>query len=607
MRIEVIDSQPFTEELFIEKRYGSSAYTVTFSRWHLASVERAANAALEHLQRDDAVTEPVTANAVAELSRACLTATTESGLNSAASAGLVAESLRVAATLITPRQEVMETLQPSNTIDIVAVLEMFLASIDLLFIDIFVSVIHLEQSLRPQWNFLGHGSGGQFYLQPTVLTADLSEVAADKRMLHALQGVALWAFALIVRAVGYSSFSALRLWDFVSGGPLGAFLFSKCALSFHLWSDHVSDVPIPEDITEVQDAVLDASLGLVSQDVAFAAGIALGDGNIHIQVRNERLRRHHAALASAAAETNFLDCLLAYPWATRPVPSSRIAALASFVVALVGSSPPPELIAEIDPFAQCVRSRASELWDALAPMTLPTRAFLRDIATLAHIAAPSSEIADVVMQRCLSVQRAGGLEALLHDSLSLAALIVFAANLGRIPAEDDLSGVVAYLDAPARGRVAGRLESWRGPVRAGALQPWLELLSAAPEDALQEDEEEPPAPEPEPTPPPWTSASTVEHPPSGADVAPALQAYSTGAPAEFCCAFSGRLLLDPVTSSSGHAFERSSLARALAANGGLCPVTGTPLALEDCRRDPELRLRILQFVRQNRPSRERTG
>merc|ERR1740121_2342594 len=69
------------------------------------------------------------------------------------------------------------------------------------------------------------------------------------------------------------------------------------------------------------------------------------------------------------------------------------------------------------------------------------------------------------------------------------------------------------------------------------------------------------------------------------------------APPGLRCAIDGKLLCDPVVSPAGLAFERATLARWLQAHPGCCPVTGQPLAMEDCQRSAELRRRVTEWVR----------
>lgn len=76
-------------------------------------------------------------------------------------------------------------------------------------------------------------------------------------------------------------------------------------------------------------------------------------------------------------------------------------------------------------------------------------------------------------------------------------------------------------------------------------------------------------------------------------------------PPELCCALDGRLLVDPVRSPHGQAFERGTLQRALAASGGRCPLTGQPLSLADCPREPGLRRQVLRWVRERHPAKGR--
>merc|ERR1712232_165557 len=91
--------------------------------------------------------------------------------------------------------------------------------------------------------------------------------------------------------------------------------------------------------------------------------------------------------------------------------------------------------------------------------------------------------------------------------------------------------------------------------------------------------------------------SQLEQPSAQAHVAvergPALRALVQEAPPEFRCALDGQLMMDPVQSPTGHVFERAVLARTLRESShGCCPISGQPLALEDCQRLPDLRKKI---------------
>jgi len=80
-----------------------------------------------------------------------------------------------------------------------------------------------------------------------------------------------------------------------------------------------------------------------------------------------------------------------------------------------------------------------------------------------------------------------------------------------------------------------------------------------------------------------------------------LGEFIRDAPVEFCCALDSRLMMDPVRTPCGHVFEREVLAHALPDYNHCCPLSGTPLTLDDCVRLPELRRSISQWVRGRQP------
>lgn len=85
-----------------------------------------------------------------------------------------------------------------------------------------------QKQLRPEWSLFGAGAGGELAL---------AAGGEEARLYRALQGLCIWAFALAVRVVGHERFDGRALWDFVSGGSLGAFLFAKGALCFQQWRE----------------------------------------------------------------------------------------------------------------------------------------------------------------------------------------------------------------------------------------------------------------------------------------------------------------------------------------------------------------------------------
>merc|ERR1712207_71607 len=86
-------------------------------------------------------------------------------------------------------------------------------------------------------------------------------------------------------------------------------------------------------------------------------------------------------------------------------------------------------------------------------------------------------------------------------------------------------------------------------------------------------------------------------PPPGPPAAASLRDIVTNAPRELRCALDGKVLCDPVASPQGLIFERASLAQWIHQEGERCPVTGSPLRLEDCQRCPEIRRKVTQWVR----------
>uniref|UniRef100_A0A7S2CD07 U-box domain-containing protein n=1 Tax=Alexandrium andersonii TaxID=327968 RepID=A0A7S2CD07_9DINO len=83
------------------------------------------------------------------------------------------------------------------------------------------------------------------------------------------------------------------------------------------------------------------------------------------------------------------------------------------------------------------------------------------------------------------------------------------------------------------------------------------------------------------------------------------------APKEFRCALDGKLLCDPVVSPGGVVFERSTLVRWLQKHGPTCPITGQALQADDCKRSPEIRKQVTEWVRgkgrQREPKKKNKG
>merc|ERR1712217_804286 len=96
-----------------------------------------------------------------------------------------------------------------------------------------------------------------------------------------------------------------------------------------------------------------------------------------------------------------------------------------------------------------------------------------------------------------------------------------------------------------------------------------------------------------------------------ANAPPGLRDLVQNAPKEFRCALDGKLLCDPVVSPGGVVFERTTLVRWLQKHGSQCPITGEALCVEDCKRSPEIRKKITEWVRndklQRNPKKKKKG
>lgn len=168
------------------------------------------------------------------------------------------------------------------------------------------------------------------------------------------------------------------------------------------------------------------------------------------------------------------------------------------------------------------------------------------------------------------------------------ALVVFAANSGLSPGHDVLSDTLACQKPDMHVTLAGQLRCWQGLAHQDALRLWIGYLCM--EDIVQDAV---------PLDVQTAQAEVPVHESMPSRLG--LRDIVKTAPVEFQCTLDGGLLVDPVRTPMGHVFERSILARSLAQSGGLCPVTGAALALEQCCRDHDLRLRIVKWVRAHQP------
>eukprot|EP00928_Gymnodinium_smaydae_P050299 TRINITY_DN3386_c0_g2_i1.p1 TRINITY_DN3386_c0_g2~~TRINITY_DN3386_c0_g2_i1.p1 ORF type:complete len:620 (+),score=99.53 TRINITY_DN3386_c0_g2_i1:46-1905(+) len=437
----------------------------------------------------------------------------------------------------------------------------------------------------------------------------------EQRLEVALRSICAWALIAVGRSLGYDRLSASVLWEWSSADALWVLVLAKGALLLQpAAGDPLSD---PPDLREMRGAVLNAVLGLASPDVAFAD--ATSGNDVSIALRTSHLCIHRAQLAVCFAESNLFELL------AREMLNAELSLQIRLLELLVALTQ-PECMAEDPTWSdesydtlcslQSVREASSELVttlssascaQAIVELVLSVGAqagavpsVLRTYASFAF-AAPSIMVSCVghLVRFCLTSCSNSGL------AIPFATLCVLVSNARIRPASKDkddggLWHSLVHSSLDERLGAIEHLKCWDLPARRAMLIQWLALLSLTAIPSNPPQEAEPPPPE-------------EDHSPVAASPAPAAQPNCAApsdvrtllrdAPADLRCAMDGRLLVDPVRSPAGHVFERATLAAALRENGGRCPLTGTPLALEACPRDGDLRMRSLRWVRECRASR----
>lgn len=464
---------------------------------------------------------------------------------------------------------------------------------------------------------------------------------------QALQGVAVWALAVLGRAVGYDCLNGVILWEWASGDPFCILVLTKGLLSFGLLAANAIDIWVqaglsfplmPEDTSELQDVVIDAVLQLAAPDIVFQEGGEMSN-LVGIADRNESLSLHRALLAVAVADTGFINVLIAHLETSltnvaAPRRAPRPLAVAAFLAALVQppvDSLPPSLQGFTDALAHQLSLR-TELWplllrsfDVIAVSSASdlkgvyVRSLLKECAILAYALPPDASTCWELFRICLSEQSSTTSVDIRCSTKALASLVVFAANSSFQPGDDHLSGtLLTGITDTKRVEVATALGTWRAPMRVDKIAPWTTLLGPTDLQQVQPSDDEDDffevsrrearaaatarmlagPPQPQRPPPPSMIAPFVERPPAATKTG--LRDLMCNVPAELACAVDGRLLVDPVRSPYGQVFERSTLQRALVSSGGLCPVTRQPLSMDQCPRDTAVRKQALAWVRANR-------
>lgn len=441
---------------------------------------------------------------------------------------------------------------------------------------------------------------------------------AARRLQRSLQSICAWALAAVGRIVGYDRLNAEVLWEWAAADPLWVLVLAKGALTLErpplnpFESPSSSALAVPADLEQMQEAVTVAVLGLAAPAIAFAADLAGGtaeDNEISIAMRCAQMARHRAYLAAEVASSGLLGPLLRI---VRAAGGNQPAQLAAFLVAVLQ----PEL--EVYPewanisftahytvslarhSAADLRSslgwHADDLWDVLSSVPADghvPRGFLKDCCNLAYSAPVAPVELACLLRNCLA--GADRVESL--DVSVVAMLCILAANAELSPSspatgDGGLAAALRKLPASFASAVAIRCCEWKGLLHAEELTQWLAVLDQSPRTPTLRAAQPPELPLMARLPEVALDPQEVQ--------GSCLRDRLHGAPAELRCALDGRLLVDPVRSPQGYVFERSVLASRLAAGGGLCPITGQPVSLGDCKRDPELRKRATQWVREQR-------
>lgn len=94
------------------------------------------------------------------------------------------------------------------------------------------------------------------------------------------------------------------------------------------------------------------------------------------------------------------------------------------------------------------------------------------------------------------------------------------------------------------------------------------------------------------------SSSTIEPPKGKKKGTIKIESRSViDCPEDMRCALDGKVLTNPVRSPYGHVFEKKTLERWFNNCGSVCPLTSKPLRLEECQPDPDMKKRIVKFLK----------
>jgi len=435
------------------------------------------------------------------------------------------------------------------------------------------------------------------------LDAELLLSHQEERVQSALQGICAWSLAALGYVVGFESLSSRVFMEYALGDSVWALILAKGLLSMSASHTKSCVVAAPANLPELQYTVLRAVLGLASPDIAFVTVGSEDDADI--VTRNIQLVRHRTEVAQALLNSNFLKVLAAAVARSGPALGPS---LVSFLVNLLQ----PELVHTPDwvtmsDAATAALQEARQItlkleaylpqysiiiWYALAEVPkafggkLPA-GFVQDSAYLAYFCKPPERtLICCFLENCLSSTSAGCIAA--DDASVLGALCILAANSMLDPAGTPLFQALHGLNVYGQELVFDRWGSWRAPVRQEFLSKWASVIINQPQSVVKVAKFPPPP-----------QVETQQTAPNSQQVRRGafLRDLVQEAPVEFLCAWDGQLMMDPIRSPHGHVFDRVSLANALSAGEGCCPITKQPTCLAECKRLPELRRRIAQWVR----------
>mmetsp|Transcript_74573 Transcript_74573/g.207253 ORF Transcript_74573/g.207253 Transcript_74573/m.207253 type:complete len:673 (-) Transcript_74573:92-2110(-) len=470
-----------------------------------------------------------------------------------------------------------------------------------------------------------------------------------------LEELAAWLLCVIFRAIGYGAVTAKTMMNFANND-----LLCLCTLLRGLLALRPGRVStgLPNDTPELQRLALDVLGGLTTPDLAFPLAAVTGDSGgaeDSIEDQTRVLASYRELLCAAVLETGLLQVALQVHLARVRAAlgldtATSAAQFLSFLstlamqvdgdMALIGQSavamdcdnPAIRLREQICVNADLIGSLLELVWatvfgddgtkcvggaGSLRGELLASCARLSETVARARREFEAEDGFTLACRMLLATQ----LEGVIAPSgpTEQAALVALAANVEALDIYRPRLLEILFAQRPedlarARARLA-RTDRLRLPIVGNlpaALAIFDTALAAVSAGAAVADAPAlPPAAPTEPASPANSASQPAQSLLASTRTAPASVAAPKGlrdvvqnAPKELRCELDRKLLCDPVISPTGNVFERATLARWLEKHGPTCPMTGTPLRVEDCQRSAELRKRVTEWVRTEGRTRE---